>query len=171
MTRRKYNTMPSVDELLRFTRPAQGGCMEWTRCRDDFGYGMITVFGKSLRAHRLMFRLYSGEVIPPGICVCHNCDNPRCINPKHLFLGTKRDNMEDCVAKRRIAHGKRIGASKLNRSQAEEILRASLGRFDRRKGEFARKFGISVRAVTALSKGESWKYLYAEITPTIETVI
>jgi len=76
------------------------GCWIWTRAQRA-GYGAVYVNGKKESAHRVAYRLYIGE-IPVGLCVCHTCDNPLCVNPDHLFLGTHSDNMKDAYAKGRL---------------------------------------------------------------------
>ncbi len=77
-------------------------CWEWTRMRRQgtHPYGLLYVNNRQRRAHRIAWELANGP-IPDGIEVCHRCDNPPCCNPAHLFLGTQRDNMDDCVAKGR----------------------------------------------------------------------
>jgi len=81
-------------------------CWEWPGNRDAKGYGYV--FGKQLRrTHRVMYELMYGP-IPEGMLVCHRCDNPSCMNPSHLFLGTSADNNRDCVAK-----GRHISPNKL----------------------------------------------------------
>lgn len=85
------------------------GCWIWEGCDDGLkGYGKIWNNGKLLNAHRVSWQLYIGP-IPKGIDVCHSCDTPSCVNPKHLFLGTRKDNMQDCVAKGRYARNGKKG--------------------------------------------------------------
>lgn len=97
--------------LERRTRRTETGCWEWTgsRCKrhPKFPYGIVVVGqrrgypGKICRAHRVAWEVHNGLEIPPGMCVLHRCDNPPCINPAHLFLGTLKDNSQDMKAKGR----------------------------------------------------------------------
>jgi hypothetical protein len=80
------------------------GCILWTKGMDALGYGRLWVNGQCLLAHRWAWMQENGP-IPEGMCVCHHCDNPSCINPGHLFLGTHQDNMSDMAAKGRSEHG------------------------------------------------------------------
>lgn len=98
------------------------GCRLWFGGTTGVGYGIISLGrrGHSVAAHRLAYTLAHGP-IPKGMCVCHRCDNPCCIEPTHLFLGTHGDNMRDMVRKgrnlaavhpERVARGDRTGARK-----------------------------------------------------------
>ena len=80
------------------------GCWEWQGSRFRNGYGRICVRGKRIGTHRYVWEVERGA-IPPGMCVLHRCDNPRCVRPDHLFLGTNSDNTQDMVQKRRHRGG------------------------------------------------------------------
>lgn len=77
------------------------GCWEWAGYRDKDGYGQFTpVHNKPVRAHRYSYEVINWK-IPRGLLVCHRCDNPSCVSPSHLFLGTHKDNKLDSISKRR----------------------------------------------------------------------
>jgi hypothetical protein len=77
------------------------GCWLWTASKDDAGYGGFKYAKKWDKSHRVAYLICKGT-IPAGQCVCHTCDNRSCVNPDHLFLGTQKDNMQDCSQKSRI---------------------------------------------------------------------
>lgn len=76
-------------------------CWEWSKSRNREKYGVIPHGGKHLRAHRATYELANGTKIPKGLVIRHKCDNPPCVNPKHLELGTHADNVRDRVARGR----------------------------------------------------------------------
>lgn len=80
--------------------PDASGCWQWTLTVRKDGYGLCRRFGKIQYAHRLSYQMHVGD-IPVGLGVLHDCDNPRCVNPEHLFLGTQKDNMQDASRKGR----------------------------------------------------------------------
>lgn len=96
-------TEQNLSLLERFERKFSkaGGCWEWTNYKNKKGYGQIMVSrGVYKLAHRISYEFYIGD-IPSGLFVCHKCDNPSCVNPEHLFIGTHDDNMLDMTKKGR----------------------------------------------------------------------
>lgn len=87
--------------FLPFVSRVEVGCWNWTGFINPKGYGQLSFKRRTVRAHRLAWALAYGP-IPDGLCVCHRCDNRRCVRPDHLFIGTNLDNMRDMVAKGRL---------------------------------------------------------------------
>lgn len=92
-----------IKDVVRFWNMVEksDGCWLWKGVRDRKGYGQIRFFGKITRAHRVSASLFQGRIIPSSLDVCHHCDNPPCVRPDHLFIGTRSDNMRDCQRKGR----------------------------------------------------------------------
>lgn len=97
--------MATLNRFWNKTRPA-GECLEWTAGKDANGYGRIGLRKhNTMLAHRCAWEIATTEPIPEGLCVCHHCDNPKCVRLEHLFLGTKADNTADMMRKgRQVAH-------------------------------------------------------------------
>lgn len=123
-------------------------CWLWQGKRNSYGYGSLSVDkGSSMPAHRVSFEIHHGP-IPLGMSVCHSCDNPPCVNPAHLFLGTQRDNMADMAAKQRSG-GRRL---------TEADIRAI--RMDPRNGaEVAAEWGITRTSVHHIRRRKTWKWV------------
>ena len=79
-------------------------CWQWTGGKSSLGYGDMMIEGKRIGAHRFSYQLHHGP-IPEGMWICHHCDNPKCINPDHLFIGTHQDNSNDKIKKGRDVQG------------------------------------------------------------------
>jgi hypothetical protein len=123
-------------------------CWNWTGAKNQVGYGEIGVDGKSVGAHRLSYEIFVDK-IPGGLYVLHKCDNPACVNPSHLFLGTHQDNMDDMCDKGRIARVLTI-------EKAREIKRL-LAEGNTAKRAIARQFGVNHGLINDIAKGKKWK--------------
>jgi len=95
---------PSEETIQRFNSHIKytDACWEWTGAIRG-GYGAVVINKKCYRAHRVAWVIRFGD-IPNGMCVCHHCDNPRCVRPDHLWLGTQQENQEDKIRKGRQSH-------------------------------------------------------------------
>lgn len=131
------------------------GCHEWQgSLRNGYGSMWMKVDGKraTIYSHRMSYELSNGD-IPDGMCVLHKCDNRRCVNPEHLFLGTKADNTKDMVDKNRAKGG--IKNSKISRQQAEDI-RDAVRRGESMKN-LAAIYGIKPCTVSNIVAMRIWK--------------
>jgi hypothetical protein len=135
-------------------RKPHNKCWDWTGAFAGGSYGVIKINKKNILAHRFCYKLCFGE-IPNCLFVCHSCDNPKCVNPSHLFLGRHKDNMNDMVKKDRQAVGENNGRCKITLVQVEKI-RALKGKLSQEK--IAKLFNISKTTVGHIHRNETWKY-------------
>lgn len=153
---------PIKDRLLsNVAIDARSGCWNWTGTNRGRGYGQLRV-GKATRsAHRLSYEVFC-DIIPTGMVVCHRCDNPSCINPVHLFLGTQASNIADMVSKGRNAKGPVVAHAGTKNPKAKltehavTAIRESTGASNK---ALARKFGVSNVQIANIRKGKSWAHL------------
>lgn len=163
-------------------------CQEWQANKHKFGYGVIWFEGKNRQAHRLSFAINNGKTLDEiqDVCVLHKCDNPSCVNPKHLFSGSNLDNMQDKVAKGRqskgdthgarihpesrprgnkhyaksrpelLPQGERNGSAKLTWSKVDEI-RAKYAAKIANQPQLAKEYGVHQTVISEIVRIEKWK--------------
>jgi len=141
------------------------GCWEW-QAGLRTGYGIIKVEGKSLGAHRLSWMIYNGDM-PEGLYVCHKCDNPKCVNPDHLFIGSHSDNMKDAFNKGRLIIPKGRGFeinhyplnTKIPKTKAIEVKAAVFNRESRTLKQVSIDLNVPYQYVRDISCGRILKTL------------
>lgn len=131
-------------------------CWLWTGAKSDFGYGRIKIDGKDTHANRLSWELHYGP-IEGGLRCLHRCDNPPCVNPAHLFLGTNADNSADMVFKDRHTRGSRHPHAKLSENDVADIRR--LFRDGEMRTSLARRYGVSISLVCKIVARLAWKHV------------
>jgi len=143
----------------------EGACWKWCGTKNPDGYGQIHVhrrlegFRTVLLAHRVSWEIHKGP-IPPGLFVCHRCDNPECANPEHLFLGTNRDNMIDCSIK-----GRQNGAAKSlpGSKNGSAILSEDIVREIRKSKEtptiLGNRYGVTRGLIWRIRTRKAWKHV------------
>jgi len=135
----------------------KNGCWEWNKFIHKHGYGVTGYRNRSMLAHRLSWLLFK-EPIPDGIDVCHHCDNPKCVNPDHLFLGTAQDNVRDCFNKKRKSHkGEKHPGSKITEKEILEIFRLRKMGWTHQK--LADRFKITQSTISNILHRRLWKHI------------
>ncbi len=132
------------------------GCWLWTASKDGAGYGLFgRIDGKVHRSHRVSWALEHGEF--PSLCVLHRCDNPSCVRPDHLFLGTRDDNMRDRQEKGRQARGESNGRARLTAAAVVEA--RTLRRAGTKLRVLAERYGVPESTIAHACSGRSWRHL------------
>lgn len=155
----------AMDEKERFLSKIivqENGCWDWRGCLDKDGYGQFYLKrnGKemSIRPHRYSWIINNGS-LSIGLVVCHSCDNPKCVNPKHLFSGTQKENIRDALIKGRMLgpRGSKQHCSILKEENIPEIRRLS------RKGisgnQIAKKFKVQRNVIYDILNKVTWKHI------------
>lgn len=163
-----------VDNFWKYVAKCKAyeGCWEWQGYVKPDGYGQTGVRIQGTRlAHKVAWIVTNG-LVPDGMFVCHKCDNPRCCNPNHLFLGTPKDNSQDMTKKGRAASGVRNGMSthkearhwgtkngsaKLTQSAAMQVFIA-----EGTQRDIAARFGICQNQVSRIKRKLDWAHIHGE---------
>lgn len=153
-----------IDALLGNCIPEpNSGCWLWLGAVAGGGYGNIRSKGRNIPAHRASWLLFRGPLPGMPLEVCHRCDVRPCVNPDHLFIGTRADNMQDMVSKARniqvtrpgvLARGERVGTAKLTRQKVIQIRRSPL-----QQREAAKVFGVGQSQIQRIRAGVSWAHI------------
>lgn len=142
-----------------------GKCWKWLGATYPTGRGYIDVSGKRLYAYVLSWLIHSRSPIPTGVKVCHKCDNPNCVNPGHLWLGTQAENLADCRNKGRAnnkARGRKGTEHHKCRLTDEEALFIRKHNVPGKRGntkELATRFQITTTHVRQIARGDQWLHL------------
>jgi hypothetical protein len=167
----QYRAIPPETRFSMQTEKSLG-CWHWIGCLNPKGYGVIFIEGRPRLAHRFSWERANGP-IAPGLCVLHHCDNRRCVRPDHLFLGTRGDNIKDCVAKGRTAlgdkNGSRIYPERLSRGQSQwkarltdeavVAIRRSHAAGERPLSKLAKHYGVSTHCIFCVVHRRTWKHI------------
>ena len=136
------------------------GCWIWQNCKQSDGYGSIRCGDKTWLAHRLIWTFENGK-IPDGMEICHTCDNPACVNPKHLWAGTRADNNHDMMEKGRFIpkykNGSKNCNAKLSEKDVIEIRKKSLNGYKLK--ELSKIYNVSYDTIRLISKRITWKHI------------
>ena len=153
-TRERSQSKPQLkpDDVRRFMRQVKvsaDGCWEWTGPLYQHGYGSFDACGV-MYAHRFAYLIFNGELCD-GLDVCHTCDNRKCVNPAHLWLGTKSDNMRDCATKGRI------NTVKLSIEDVRKI--RQLHNLKYAVADLAQRYNVTTTTIHAVINRRTWDYI------------
>lgn len=153
---------PKTSFYEKFEIDGQTGCWNWRTTL--YRYGNFTIDAKSISAHRASWLIHNGA-IPDGLFILHRCDNKRCVNPHHLFLGTQAENMRDMARKGRqtkllppVRRGRANHAAKVTEDQVIEI-RQMWDSGNYRLKDIAIRYGISVPSTHKIARRETWTHV------------
>lgn len=147
----------------KVNKGSEQNCWFWTASRDPKGYGQIkdTRLDKTLKAHRVSWQLHYGP-IPDGMCICHYCDKPTCVNPAHLFVGTNQENTADRDRKGRQSNGNRKGelngTNKLTNASVKAI-RARYAQGGITQQALAREYNVHQPLISMVVNHKRWGHL------------
>lgn len=148
---------PTAYLLKRRIADSETGCWNWTASVNRFGYGKARYNGRYWSSHRLAAFVWLGLEPDAGSFVCHHCDNPRCINPNHLYLGNPQSNMTDKVIRGRIKRGSQTRLAKLTEDDVLKIkARIVVGE---RLRSIAADFNVSPATISAIKAKRNWKHI------------
>lgn len=153
------NYTPTPRERVRFwakVKTCEEGCWEWQAAKSHAGYGVFSNKSGCKGAHRFSYLMNCGP-IPDGLHVLHKCDNPSCVRPDHLEVGTPLKNMVDAAKRNRTTNGERSSLAKLTADQVREIM--VLKSSGTSAKSIAKKYGVHWDTIHAIFRGNSWNHI------------
>lgn len=140
------------------------GCWEWTGAKSPQGYGQLRVAGRTINATRLSIQIHTGQVLDRHDYACHHCDNPGCVRPDHLFVGTCSDNFQDMARKHgwpkrpHQPRGSKVKNSRLTEEDVK-IIRSSYVPRVVTRAQLAKRFGVSVATINEVVYRRYWRHV------------
>lgn len=153
---------PKIDPIVRFHQKyvidEQTECWNWVAANTGKQkYGIFYNGKNNVKAHRFSYEYFIGLV--DNLCVLHKCDNPSCVNPEHLFLGTNYDNVLDKIKKNRQCKGESLGKSILKEKHVIEIKKELSNPYNGQITFLSKKYNISRSAISDIKRGRSWSHV------------
>jgi hypothetical protein len=151
----QYHGLTTKERLEIRSVKGSRGCIEFTGSKDKHGYGRLNINGVPKLVTRLSWEIYKGP-IPEGMYILHRCDNPRCFNPEHLFLGTQQDNVDDMKTKGRAR--KAVG-EKASRAKLTDYLVLQIRASNISIKELAKMYGVHEDTIRSIKNRDTWKHI------------
>ncbi len=156
----KYYTNAQMQKFAKrfwakVDRKGDSECWPWTGSKCSLGYGMMRGLNGDIRdrAHRISWKIHNGVQVPDKLCVCHSCDNPSCVNPSHLWLGTRSQNTQDMIAKGRNGARKIRQFTDTQIRYMRQLYTASIKSYYK----LAKRFGVSHSTIAGIIKRKTYK--------------
>jgi hypothetical protein len=145
-------TIKTFNRFMKLVnRNEETGCWLWAGCKSKNGYGVMSFKGKQVRSNRFSYAFFNGP-IPSAFCVCHKCDNPSCVNPDHLFIGTNKDNQIDCSMKDRGGLRSKLTVNDV--IEIKKLLKTNI-----MQSTIALLFNVQDAAISKIKHNKRWSYV------------